>query len=123
MHSKWVRVVKSSYPFFFKENIVQVIVKYHDKDSFLIEEVIKQARNNYGTQVVVEIQPDSNTPIDYLYFAIQRLITGDHITLLFDSGSMYKKDLEKLRAEIMYKVGEVVDDVILENEARINQED
>lgn len=102
---------------------MQVIVKYHDRDSFLIEEVIKQAKNNYGAQVSVEIQPDSNTPMDYLYFAIQRLITGDHITLLFDSGSMYKKDLEKLRAEIMYKVGEVVDDVILENEARINQED
>ncbi len=102
---------------------MQVIVKYHDRDSFLIEEVIKQAKNNYGARVSVEIQPDSNTPMDYLYFAIQRLITGDHITLLFDSGSMYKKDLEKLRAEIMYKVGEVVDDVILENEARINQED
>lgn len=82
---------KRLYPFFVKENIVQVIVKYHDRDSFLIEEVIKQAKNNYGAQVSVEIQPDSNTPMDYLYFAIQRLITGDHITLLFDSGSMYKK--------------------------------
>ncbi len=101
---------------------MQVIVKYHDTDSFLIEEVIKRAKNNYGTQAVVEIQPDSSTPIDYLYFAIQRLITGDHLTLLFDSGSLYKKDLEKLKAEIMYKVKEVVNDVIIENEARINQE-
>jgi len=102
---------------------MQVVVEYHDTESFLIEEVIKQAKNNYGAQASVKVLPDSNTPIDYLYFAIQRLITGDHLTLLFDSGSMYKKDLEKLRSEIMYKVGEVVNDVIIENEARINQED
>lgn len=102
---------------------MQVVLKYHDNNSFLIEEIIKQAKNNYGSQVAVSISPDSDTPIDYLYFAIQRLITGDHLSLLYDSGSMYQKDLERLRAETMYKIGEVLNEVIMDNETRIQQED
>lgn len=102
---------------------MEVVVKYHDNQSFLIEEIIRQAKNNYGNQVSVRVTPDSDTPIDYLYFAIQRLISGDQLSLLYDSGALYQKDLEKLRAEIMYKIGEVLNEVIMDNEARIHQED
>lgn len=102
---------------------MQVIVKYHDNDSFLIEEVIKQAKNNYGSRAYVEVHPDSDTPIDYLYFAIQRLITGRHLSLVYDSGPTYQQDLENLRAETLYKIGEVLNEVIMDTEARINQED
>ena len=102
---------------------MQVTVKYYDTDSFLIEEVIRQAKNNYGAQAQVSVFPDSDTPIDYLYFAIRRLITGEQLTLLYDSGALYQKDLERLRAETMRKVGEVLDDVIMETEAKLTKED
>jgi len=102
---------------------MRVELKYHDTSSFLIEEVIKEAKANYGSQVSVTISPDSDTPIDHLYFALQRLITGEHLTLLFDSDSTYQKDLEKLRAETMYKVGEILNEVIMDNESKIHQED
>jgi hypothetical protein len=101
---------------------MQVTVKYYDSDSFLVEEVIRQAKNNYGTQAHVSVSPDSDTPVDHLYFAIQRLITGEHLSLLYDSGSLYQKDLERLRAETLRKLAEVLDDVIIDNESKLVQE-
>lgn len=99
---------------------MKVTVEYFDQESFLLEEVIKQARNNYGKNAKVTIEPDSTQPIDYLYFALQRLITGDHIQILYDSGPTYQQDLKKLRSEILYKVGEVLDEVIMDTEARLH---
>ncbi len=98
---------------------MRVTVKYHDLDSFLLEEVVQQAKRNYGDTASVTVLPESDTPIDYLYFALQRLITGDHITLLYESGPTYQQDLAKLRADIMYKVGEVLNDVIMDNEHKV----
>lgn len=102
---------------------MHVTVTYHDTDSFLVEEVIKQAKTNYGARVNVTVAPDSDTPIDFLYFALQRLVTGEHLSLLYDSGPTYQQDLGKLRAEIMYKVGEVLNDVIIDNETKLHSED
>lgn len=96
-----------------------VKVEYHDDESLLIEEVIKRAKDNYGSRTVVKVLPESDTPIDYLYFALQRLITGDQISLFYESGPTYQKDLEKLRAETLYKVGEVLNDVLIDNEHRL----
>lgn len=101
---------------------MQVTITYHDNDSLLIEEVVRQAKNNYGDRTNIKVAPESDTPIDHLYFAIQRLITGEHLTLLYDSGSTYQKDLEKLRAETMYKLGEVLNEVLMDNEFKIHQE-
>jgi hypothetical protein len=101
---------------------MHVTVKYHDTDSLLIEEVLKHAKDNYGASASVVIAPESDTPIDYLYFALQRLMTGDHITLLYDSGSTYQKDLEGLRAKMLYKVSEVLNEVIMDNERKIQGE-
>ena len=101
---------------------MQVTITYHDNDSLLIEEVVRQAKNNYGDRTNVKVAPESDTPIDHLYFAIQRLITGEHLTLLYDSGSTYQKDLEKLRAETMYKLGEVLNEVLMDNEFKSHQE-
>lgn len=101
---------------------MKVTVEYHDEESLLVEEVIKRAKDNYGSRTVVKVLPESDTPIDYLYFAIQRLVTGDHLSLIYDSGPTYQRDLEKLRAETMYKIGEVLDDVLIDNEHKLCKE-
>jgi hypothetical protein len=102
---------------------MQVIVKYHDNDSFLIEEIVKQAKTNYGAAASVKVLPESDTPIDYLYFALQRLITGDQLSLLYESGELYPQHIDRLRNEILYKVGEVLNEVIIDNESRLHSED
>lgn len=101
---------------------MKVIVQYHDNDSFLIEEVIKQAKTNYGATASVRVTPESDSPLDYIHFGIERYITGKHLTLLYDSGSTYHQDLEKLRNETLYKLGEILDEVLMHNEARIQED-
>ncbi len=98
---------------------MRVTVNYHDTDSFLIEEVLSQAKNNYGATASVTVSPESDTPLDLIYFGIQRYITGKHITMLFDSGPTYHQELERLRAETLYKLGEILDEVIMDNERKI----
>lgn len=98
---------------------MQVIVKYHDNESFLLEEVLKQAKTNYGAAASVRVLPESDTPIDYLYFALQRLITGDQLSLLYESGALYPQHLDKLRQETLYKVGEVLNEVLMDNEHKL----
>jgi len=66
--------------------------------------------------------PESDTPIDIIYFGIQRYITGKHLSLLYDSGALYQKELEKLRSETLYKLGEILNEVLMDNEARIHGE-
>ncbi len=100
---------------------MQVIVKYHDNSSFLPEEVIRQAEQNYGSRASVTLLPDSDTPIDHLYFAIQRMITGDLLTAYYDSGSHFERDLAKLKSEFLYKVSEVIDDVVYDVIHKLDQ--
>jgi hypothetical protein len=98
---------------------MKVLLEYHDNESLLVEEVQRQAKENYGATASVKVLPESDTPLDYIYFGLQRYITGKHLTLLYDSGSTYHQDLEQLRNETLYKVGEILNEVLMDNEARI----
>ncbi len=98
---------------------MKVLLEYHDNESLLVEEVQRQAKENYGATASVRVVPESDTPLDYIYFGLQRYITGKHLTLLYDSGSTYHQDLEQLRNETLYKVGEILNEVLMDNEARI----
>lgn len=98
---------------------MKVQIEYHDSESLLVEEVQKQAKTNYGASASVKVLPESDTPLDYIYFGLQRYITGKHLTLLYDSGPTYHQDLEALRTETLYKIGEILNEVIMDNESRI----
>lgn len=100
---------------------MKVTVEYYDSESFLIDEVIKQAKHNYGSSASVKVAAESEYPTDIIHFGIQRYITGSHLTLLFESGSTYQQDLKKLRAETLHKLGEILDEVIMENESRVSR--
>ena len=98
---------------------MKVEITYHDNDSLLVEEVQKHAKTTYGASASVKVLPESDTPLDYIYFGLQRYITGKHLTLLYDSGPTYHQDLEALRTETLYKIGEILNEVIMDNESRI----
>lgn len=98
---------------------MKVTVEYHDNHSFLLEEIVKQAKNNYGAKARVSIYPESDTPMDYLYFAIERLVTGDQLTLLYDSKEQYREKLSLLREEMISKMKDVLDDVLIMNESKL----
>lgn len=98
---------------------MKVKITYHDTESFTIEEVVKQAVANYGRAAEIEIMPESTLAYDLIYFGLQQLITHEQLSLLFDRGGGYQHDIKKLREQILYKVTEIIDQVIVDNEDKV----
>lgn len=98
---------------------MKVTITYHDTESFTVEEVVKQAVHNYGRQAQVEVMPESTMAYDHIYFGLQQLVTHEQLSLLFDRGTNYQHDIKKLRDTIIYKVTEIIDQVIVDNESKV----
>lgn len=98
---------------------MKVTITYHDHDSFTVEEVVKQAVHNYGKAAQVEITPESTMAYDHIYFGLQQLITHEQLSLLFDKDTAYQKDIKKLRDNVLFKVTEIIDQVIIDNESKV----
>jgi len=98
---------------------MKVTITYHDNESFTVEEVVKQAMHNYGRQVQVEVMPESTIAYDHIYFGLQQLVTHKQLSMLYDRNSDYQSDLKKLRSEVLYKVTEIIDQVIVDNESKV----
>ena len=98
---------------------MKVTITYHDTESFTVEEVVKQAVHNYGKQANIEVMPDSTIAYDHIYFGLQQLITHEQLSLLYDKSGNYHQELEKLRAQIVFKTTEIIDQVIVDNESKV----
>lgn len=98
---------------------MKVKITYHDNESFTMEEVVKQAVHNYGKAAEIEVMPESTMAYDYIYFGLQQLITHEQLSLLYDRGGAYQHDIKKLREQVLYKVTEIVDQVIIDNESKV----
>jgi hypothetical protein len=98
---------------------MQVTIKYHDDKAFTAEEIVALAHTNYGKHVKVEIQADSLAPHDLIYHALQQMITHRQLSILFDNKFSYQKDIKPLRSEILIKVEEILDSVIIDNESKV----
>ena len=98
---------------------MKVTITYHDNAALTVEEVVQQAVSNYGKTAHIEVMPESTIAYDHIYFGLQQLITHEQLSLLYDRGSNYQKELQRLRSEIQYKVNEIIDQVIIDNEATV----
>ncbi len=99
---------------------MRVTISYTDNESFTVEEVVKQAVHNYGKLAKVEVMPESTMAYDYIYFGLQQLITHEQLSLLFDGGASYQQDIKRLRDQVLYKVTEILDQVIIDNESKVS---
>lgn len=98
---------------------MKITITYHDTEALTAEEVVRQAIHNYGKQASVEIMPESSKPHDLIYFALQQIITHQQLSLLFDDKLGYQSSVQKLRNETLYKVEEILSQVIIDNESRV----
>lgn len=98
---------------------MKVIITYNDGDSFTVEEVVKQAVHNYGKSATINIMPDSTKPHDLIYFGLQQIITHEQLSILYDDNPNYHNSIQKLRNNVLYKVQEIIDQVIIDNEAKV----
>lgn len=98
---------------------MKITITYHDTEALTAEEVVRLAVHNYGKQAQVEITPESSKPHDLIYFALQQIITHQQLSLLFDDKLGYASSIQSLRKETMYKLEELLTQVIIDNEARV----
>jgi len=98
---------------------MKITITYSDSDSFTIEEVVRNAQHNYGKAVKVEAMPDSTKPHDLIYFGIQQILTHQQLSMLYDDKLGYQSGIKKLRAETIYKLTELLDQCIIDNEAKV----
>lgn len=98
---------------------MEVNIKYNDDHSLTVEEIVRQATHNYGKHVEVSVMPDSTKAHDLIYFGLQNIITHQQLSMWYDDKHTYPKSLQALRAETLYKVQEILDQVIIDNEAKI----
>ena len=98
---------------------MKVTIEYYDNDSFTMEEVVKQAEHNYGKAVEVLVEPESSKPHDLIYFGLQQIITHQQLSLIYDDKFTYQGSLQKLRNETLYKITEILDQVIIDNESKV----
>lgn len=98
---------------------MHVTITYTDNKSFTKEEIVRNAMHLHGKTADVKVMPESSNAHDLIYFGIQQMITHEQLSLIYDSNGTYQKDLQKLRAEVLYKLQEIVDTVIVDNEAKV----
>ncbi len=98
---------------------MKITITYHDTQALTAEEVVQLATSNYGKTAKVEIMPESTKPHDLIYFGLQQIITHTQLGLLFDDKLGYQSSLQKLRNETLYKLEEILSQVIIDNEDRV----
>lgn len=99
---------------------MQVRITYFDHTSLTKEEVIRQAKENYGDGVEVEILPSSDDPWDIIYFGLQQVLTYDQLAILFDSDALYPNKLKELKAVALARLEKELNTVIKDNEIRVS---
>jgi hypothetical protein len=99
---------------------MKVVITYHDTTSLTVEEVVRLGHHNYGKSAKIETFADSLAPHDQIYFALQQMLTHQQLSLLYDNKFSYQKDIKELRAEVLVKLQEIMDSVIIDNESRVS---
>ena len=99
---------------------MEVTIKYNDEHSLTVEEVVRQATHNYGKHIEVSIMPLSTKAYDLIYFGLQQIITHKQLSMLYEDKHLYQKNIQTLRNETLFKIQEILDQVIIDNEAKVS---
>lgn len=99
---------------------MEVTIKYSDEHSLTVEEVVRQATHNYGKHVTVEVMPDSCKAYDLIYFGLQQIMTHQQLSFFYEDKHSYPKKVQALRNETLFKLQEIIDQVIIDNEAKVS---
>lgn len=98
---------------------MRVRLEFIDNDSLTVEEVVSQARSNYGDGVKIELAPETSIAYDHIYFGLQQLVTHKQLSMLYEKNGNYQSGIGRLRSDIVYKVSEILDQVIIDNESKV----
>lgn len=99
---------------------MRVAIEYTDTESLTVEEVVAYAHHNYGKNIKITLSPETSIAYDHIYFGVQQLITHRQVSLIHDKGADYQTDLKKLRSDVLYKIEEIITQVIIDNEGKVS---
>lgn len=100
----------------------RVLVEYHDSDALTVEEIIKNAKRAHSSTATVKVMPESMLPHDLIMFALWQMSAAEQTAIFFNEKELYPKKLKELRASTLYKLEELLDDVLIENEKKLTGE-
>ena len=80
---------------------MKLIAKFHDVDSFTATEAIRRAKDLLGNYTDIRAYPSTNDPWDIVYFALQQIVTGEQLNMLFDDGALSPVKLKFWRTQIL----------------------
>lgn len=98
---------------------MKVTATYFDDEALTMEEAVKLTKLKLGDSARVEVTADSLAPHDLILFALQQMITRQQADILYNNNINYNSSIRVLRSETIEKVVELLDTVIIENEARL----
>lgn len=99
---------------------MKVTIEYHDTEALTVEEVVAQAVHNYGQMAKVSVMPESTIAYDLIYFGLQQLVTHEQLSILYDKDSNYQYEIKRLRNDVVYKVTEIIDQLLIDNESKVS---
>ena len=100
---------------------MKVKIELNDIASFTKEEAIDRVKTLLGKSANVNVYPESDETMDVLRFALIQLVGYNQLCILNDSPYEYDAKIKLLKKEILAKVEDELDSVILANECKFNE--
>ena len=100
--------------------MMKVNIQYFDETSLTVEEVVSHAVKEFGPRAKVDIGPATNIAYDHIYFGLMQLITHRQVSAFYDTSVPYQKAIGTIRKETLEKLVEILDQVIIDNEAKVS---
>jgi hypothetical protein len=101
---------------------MKVQIEYFDNETLVSDEVVKNLKRIHGNNAVIKVGPDSSTPHDMISFALQQMTASTQLGYFYNDGALYQKKLKELRAETLFKVEELLNEVLMDTETNIGIE-
>lgn len=94
-----------------------VTIKYKDISGLSSKELRNDMTGIFGESCQVEVTPDTNSPENYLRFAVEEFVTQEQAECFFDTSPReYAIHLCDMKAKMLNKVADLLDDIIQKNE-------
>ena len=102
---------------------MKVTLTFEDTESFTAKEIELNLKHLYGNTASVSIKPTGNSPESHIYFGLQELLTGNQVDSFFEDGQhLYQTRLASTRREILDKVEQILNQLIVDNENKLTEE-
>jgi len=99
----------------------KVNISYIDNSLLTADEVVRTAKDIHGANTLVEVTARNDSPEAHLYFAIQKLITEEQISIFFEYyPHLYEPKLDEIKEKVISKVTDVFYKVVKDNEEKVS---